>query len=63
MARKRIGILTGRGDAPGLNAIIKTVTYRGSEDDIEVVGSAVVGRPSRTSTSTTLRASLTTSPR
>ncbi|WP_024509698.1 6-phosphofructokinase [Bradyrhizobium sp. ARR65] len=38
MARKRIGILTGGGDAPGLNAIIKTVTYRGSEDDIEVVG-------------------------
>ena len=63
MARKRIGILTGGGDAPGLNAIIKTVTYRGSEDDIEVVGSAVVGRPSRTSTSTTLQASLTTSPR
>jgi 6-phosphofructokinase 1 len=38
VARKRIGILTGGGDVPGLNAIIKTVTYRGSEDDIEVVG-------------------------
>ena len=38
MARQRIGILTGGGDVPGLNAIIKTVTYRGSEDDIEVVG-------------------------
>jgi ATP-dependent phosphofructokinase / diphosphate-dependent phosphofructokinase len=38
MAKKRIGILTGGGDVPGLNAIIKTVTYRGSEDDIEVVG-------------------------
>src|SRR5215468_4156544 len=38
MTRKRIGILTGGGDVPGLNAIIKTVTYRGSEDDIEVVG-------------------------
>jgi ATP-dependent phosphofructokinase / diphosphate-dependent phosphofructokinase len=38
MARKRIGILTGGGDVPGLNAIIKTVTYRGSEDDIEVIG-------------------------
>ncbi len=38
MARKRIGVLTGGGDVPGLNAIIKTVTYRGSEDDIEVVG-------------------------
>src|ERR1700751_3537389 len=38
MAKKRIGILTGGGDVPGLNAIIKTVTYRGSEDDIEAVG-------------------------
>jgi ATP-dependent phosphofructokinase / diphosphate-dependent phosphofructokinase len=38
VAKKRIGILTGGGDVPGLNAIIKTVTYRGSEDDIEVVG-------------------------
>src|SRR3954463_3997576 len=38
MARKRIGILTGGGDVPGLNAIIKTVTYRSSENDIEVVG-------------------------
>jgi 6-phosphofructokinase len=38
MARKRVGILTGGGDVPGLNAIIKTVTYRGSENDIEVVG-------------------------
>jgi ATP-dependent phosphofructokinase / diphosphate-dependent phosphofructokinase len=38
MAKKRIGILTGGGDVAGLNAIIKTVTYRCSEDDIEVVG-------------------------
>src|SRR6266542_2005626 len=38
LARKRIGILTGGGDVPGLNSVIKTVTYRGSEDDIEVVG-------------------------
>lgn len=38
VARKRIGILTGGGDVPGLNAIIKTVTYRGSENDVEVVG-------------------------
>ena len=28
MAKKRIGILTGGGDVPGLNAVIKTVTYR-----------------------------------
>jgi ATP-dependent phosphofructokinase / diphosphate-dependent phosphofructokinase len=38
MAKKRIGILTGGGDVPGLNAVIKTVTYRGSDDDIEIVG-------------------------
>ncbi|MTV13788.1 MULTISPECIES: 6-phosphofructokinase [Bradyrhizobium] len=38
MARKRIGLLTGGGDVPGLNAVIKSVTYRGSEDDIEVIG-------------------------
>jgi 6-phosphofructokinase len=38
MAKKRIGILTGGGDVPGLNTVIKTVTYRSSEDDIEVVG-------------------------
>src|SRR3954451_22672596 len=38
MARRRIGILTGGGDVPGLNAVIKSVTYRGSENDIEVVG-------------------------
>src|SRR5438045_1787214 len=38
MARKRIGILTGGGDVPGLNAVIKSVTYRGSEDDIEIIG-------------------------
>jgi len=38
MAKKRIGILTGGGDVPGLNAVIKTITYRGSENDIEVIG-------------------------
>jgi 6-phosphofructokinase len=38
LAKKRIGILTGGGDVPGLNAVIKSVTYRGSENDIEVVG-------------------------
>ena len=31
MAKRRIGILTGGGDVPGLNAVIKSVTYRGSE--------------------------------
>ena len=38
MAIKRIGILTGGGDVPGLNAVIKTITYRSSENQIEVVG-------------------------
>jgi hypothetical protein len=32
MARtRRIGILTGGGDVPGLNGVIKSVTYRASE--------------------------------
>lgn len=39
MARpRRIGILTGGGDVPGLNSVIKSVTYRASELDMEVVG-------------------------
>src|SRR5213078_4215944 len=38
MVKKRIGILTGGGDVPGLNSVIKTVTYRSSENDIEVIG-------------------------
>jgi 6-phosphofructokinase len=38
MAKRRIGILTGGGDVPGLNAVIKSVTYRSSENDIEVFG-------------------------
>src|SRR6516164_4059612 len=38
LAKKRIGILTGGGDVAGLNAVIKSVTYRGSENDIEVIG-------------------------
>ena len=38
MPKKRIGILTGGGDVPGLNTVIKTVTYRSSEDDVEVIG-------------------------
>jgi 6-phosphofructokinase len=35
---KRIGILTGGGDVPGLNSVIKNVVYRGSTDGHEVVG-------------------------
>ena len=38
MAKKRIGILTGGGDVPGLNAVIKSVVYRGAETDCEVIG-------------------------
>ena len=38
MANKRIGILTGGGDVPGLNAVIKTVVYRSSEIGYDVTG-------------------------
>ena len=38
MATKRIGILTGGGDVPGLNSVIKEVVYRGTENDCEIVG-------------------------
>jgi ATP-dependent phosphofructokinase / diphosphate-dependent phosphofructokinase len=39
MARTpRIGILTGGGDVPGLNAVIKSVVYRASELGYEVYG-------------------------
>jgi 6-phosphofructokinase 1 len=35
---RRIGVLTGGGDVPGLNSVIKSVTYRATEMGIEVVG-------------------------
>jgi len=38
MNTRKVGILTGGGDVPGLNAVIKTVVYRGREIDCEVVG-------------------------
>jgi 6-phosphofructokinase len=38
MATKRIGILTGGGDVPGLNSVIKAVVYRGAELGCEVLG-------------------------
>ena len=39
MAKKtRVGILTGGGDVPGLNSVIKSVVYRGGEHDMEIVG-------------------------
>jgi ATP-dependent phosphofructokinase / diphosphate-dependent phosphofructokinase len=36
--RRRIGVLTGGGDVPGLNSVIKSVTYRSTELDYEVIG-------------------------
>src|SRR6266850_959625 len=36
--RRRIGILTGGGDVPGLNSVIKSVVYRATEVGDEVVG-------------------------
>jgi len=38
MSKIRIGILTGGGDVPGLNSVIKGVVYRGHEVGIDVVG-------------------------
>lgn len=38
MARRKIAILTGGGDVPGLNSVIKSVVYRGTENDCEVIG-------------------------
>jgi 6-phosphofructokinase 1 len=35
---RRIGILTGGGDVPGLNSVIKSVTYRATEQGYEVLG-------------------------
>ena len=38
MSLKRIGILTGGGDAPGLNAVIRAVTVKGIKSGYEIVG-------------------------
>ncbi len=38
MVLKRIGILTGGGDVPGLNAVIQSAAYRSSEDNVEIIG-------------------------
>ncbi len=35
---KRIGVLTGGGDVPGLNSCIKTLAYRAIDEGYEVVG-------------------------
>jgi 6-phosphofructokinase 1 len=38
MPRPRIGILTGGGDVPGLNSVIKSVVYRSTELGYDVIG-------------------------
>lgn len=38
MTTQRIGMLTGGGDVPGLNSVIKEVTYRATENCCEVIG-------------------------
>ncbi len=38
MAQRRIGILTGGGDVPGLNVAIKAVVNRAQDKNIEVLG-------------------------
>ena len=38
MSVKRVGILTGGGDVPGLNSVIKSVVYRGSEIGCQAIG-------------------------
>ena len=38
MAEKRVGVLTGGGDAPGLNPAIKGLVYRGSELGLQTIG-------------------------
>ena len=35
---RRIGILTGGGDVPGLNSVVKSVVYRSSELGFDVIG-------------------------
>jgi 6-phosphofructokinase len=35
---RRIGILTGGGDVPGLNAVIKSVVFQTTDMDVEVIG-------------------------
>lgn len=38
MSIRKIGILTGGGDVPGLNSVIKSVTYRSAANAIDVTG-------------------------
>ncbi|MFA5616709.1 MAG: 6-phosphofructokinase, partial [Syntrophorhabdaceae bacterium] len=36
--RKRVAILTGGGDVPGLNVAIKAVVVRAEANDIDIIG-------------------------
>lgn len=38
MKRSKIGILTGGGDVPGLNSVIKSAVYRATEMGYEIIG-------------------------
>ena len=38
MTPKRFGLLTGGGDCPGLNAVIRAVVWRADREDIEIMG-------------------------
>jgi 6-phosphofructokinase 1 len=38
MVKERIGVLTGGGDCPGLNAVIRAITRRGMQYDFEIIG-------------------------
>ena len=35
---RRLGVLTGGGDVPGINAAIKALVYRARDDDMSVLG-------------------------
>ncbi len=38
MEKKRIGVLTGGGDCPGLNAAIRAIVKRGHQLGFEIIG-------------------------
>lgn len=38
MARKRIGVLTGGGDVPGLNSAIKQIVSAGNDEGFKIIG-------------------------
>ena len=38
MAKKRIGVLTGGGDVPGLNSAIKQIVSAGNDEGFKIIG-------------------------